>query len=620
MLKEYGYLRVGASVNNIEVGNVDINVNEILSCLDNAQKKGIEIICFPELSLTGYTCGDLFFSEDLIKQSLRGIERLKKESNKYSLVFIVGAPLIIDNALYDCAITIYKGKILGINAKKTISYNEARYFTSGDNLIANTIKIDDEEVNISKDIIYKCNKFDFINFSVSIGSELDNINNANLVFNLDSSNEIVSRYEYRKSLIEVEAKKNNAAYVYASSGVNESSSEMCFSGHLMICEPDGNCKENKRFSFDSDIIYTDIDLLRVNHDRIKNNKLSNCANQVCFDLALLNNNLLKEYSKSPFVSTNNNRLEEILNIQTYALARRVKQLNNSKMIIGISGGSDSTLAFLICLRVVKVLNMDTKDIIGVTLPGFGTSERTYKNAINLVKDSGATLKEISIVEACKQHYKDIEHDINNFDVTYENAQARERTQILFDLANKENGIVIGTGDLSELVLGWATYNGDHMSNYGVNAGVPKTLVLSLINKVKDESEGKLKIILQDILNTPISPELLPLDDKGNIVQDSQKSIGPYKLHDFFIYHFLRYGASVKKIYYLACLTFKDEYKKEEIKATLSIFIKRFFTQQFKRNCVPDGVKIGSVSLSPRYDLKLNSDLSYKGYLKEIEDL
>lgn len=638
MLKQYGFLRVGAVSNKVEVGNVCANVEEILKCLDKANSNGVEIVTFPELSLTGYTCQDLFLNSDLLNDVLEGIEQLKKESLKYDLVFIVGAPLVVNDALYNCAISISKGKVIGITPKTYIpNYNEfyeARYFNSGADLTVNEITLNGEIVPISNMLIYKCDNYNFISYAIDICEDLFVSNSpsnytsllgANIIFNLSSSNEIVGKKQYRKDLVRVQSAKSLVAYVYASSGVSESSSDLCFSGHLIISEPNGKVIENNRFSFESDMIYTDVDLLRINNDRLKNRtfkqlNLDITKHEAKFELSIKDNELVKQYTKTPFLSHDEEALEEILNIQTYGLARRIKHLNKSKMVIGISGGSDSTLAFLVCLRVIKVLNMNPEDIVAVTMPGFGTSNKTYTNALNLIKASGVTLKEISIVDACKQHYKDIGHKEDDYNVTYENAQARERTQILFDLANDLNGIVIGTGDLSELVLGWATYNGDHMSNYGVNASIPKTLVISLIRKIKDDSKGVIKETLEDILNTPISPELLPLDSNGNIIQDSQKSIGPYKLHDFFIYHFLRYGASVKKIYYLACLTFKDEYSKEEIKATLTIFIKRFFTQQFKRNCLPDGVKVGSVSVSPRGDLRLSSDLNFKAYLKELEEL
>ena len=630
MLKEYGFLRVGAVSNKLEIANVEYNVKEILECVKTANNEGVEILVFPELSLTGYSCKDLFLSDDLLNNVIKGLKTLKEESKKYDLVFIIGAPLLIDNDLYDCAVSISKGKVLGVTPKTYLKDEENRYFSSGVNLKVNEFIFDNEVIKVSNMLIYKCSNYDFIRYAIDIDSDLDATNSisnytsllgANLIINLASSKEEVYKEKYRKQLVELQAKKTLSSYIYASCGVNESSGGNCYLGHLLISEIDGCLKEYNKFNFDSSFIYTDIDLKRVNGERLKSElykqiDLDVNKEEVYFKLYKNNNELIKEYSKTPFLVNDKEDLERILDIQTYALARRIKHLNNCKMVIGVSGGSDSTLAFLVCLRVCKVLGIDNKNIIGVTMPGFGTTGRTYNNAVNLIKESGATFKEISIVDACKQHYKDIDHDISNFNVTYENAQARERTQILFDLANDLNGIVVGTGDLSELVLGWATYNGDHMSNYGVNVGIVKTLVMKLISKVKDDSEGKIREILEDILNTPITPELLPLDDKGNLVQNSEISVGPYKLHDFFIYHFLTYGASIKKIYYLASLTFKDEYSKEEIKATLTIFVKRFFTQQFKRNCLPDGIKVLNIGVSSEF-LRMCSDSSYKMYLKEL---
>lgn len=638
MLKEYGFLRVGAISNKLEIANVEYNVKEILSCLDKAKENGIEIVTFPELSLTGYTCKDLFLNDDLINDALNGIIKLKKESVSYDSLFIVGAPLCINNSLYNCAISIQKGKIIGISVKTYISNygenNEARYFSSGANLNVNEIMIDNEKVKVSNLLVYKCINHNFVSFSIDIGEDLlvsntpsnyTSLMGANLIFNLSSQSDVVSRKEKIRDLVKVQSLKTISAYVYASSGVNESSSDGVYSGQLLIGEDGEIVKEDTSYSFDSKLIYSDVDLFRINNKRMRNKSFKQLdieleKEEVNFELVNVKNNLEKEYDKTPFLVKKEEELEEILNIQTYALARRIKHLNKAKMVIGISGGSDSTLAFLVCLRVIKVLGMKNEDIIAVTMPGFGTSNKTYTNSINLIKYTGATLKEISIVEACKQHYKDISHDENDYDVTYENAQARERTQILFDLANDLNGIVVGTGDLSELALGWCTYNGDQMSNYGVNVGIAKTLVMALINKVKDEMDDKVKGVLIDILNTPISPELLPLDENGNILQDSQKSIGPYKLHDFFLYHFLSYGTSVKKIYYLACLVFKDEYKQEEIKATLTVFIKRFFTQQFKRNALCDGVKVFEIGLSGKSDFIFSSDAYYSAYLKELENL
>lgn len=636
MLKEYGFVRVGAASNNIEVGNVKSNVKEIIKCLDIAQKEGVEILCFPQLSLTGYTCQDLFLTDDLLNAVLEGIAKLTKASLEYQLTFIIGAPLRINNDLYNCAISICNGEVIGITPKTYINnYQgdfESRYFNSGANLHLDSVNINGKDVVISNMLIYKCKNYEFLNYAIDIGDDLYTANSisnytslmgANIIFHLASDINVVNNKSNIKELIKVQSKKTISAYIHANSSPSESTSNFSYDGYLLISEPDSNEKEDTKISFDSKIIYADVDLMKINNQRMRNR----CYNQLDFEveykqcyfsLTKKNNELKKYYSKTPFLLED--KLEEILDIQTLSLARRIRHLNKTKMVIGISGGSDSTLAFLICLRVKKMLNMKDEDIVAVTMPGFGTSNRTYNNSLNLIKYSKATFKEISIVEACKQHYQDIGHDENDYDVTYENVQARERTQILFDLANDLNGIVVGTGDLSELVLGWATYNGDQMSNYGVNVGIPKTLVMALINKIKDESDINIKKVLTDILDTPISPELLPLDSDGNIVQESQKSVGPYKLHDFFIYHFLGYGVNVKKLYYLACKTFNDEFSKEEIKETLTIFIKRLFTQQFKRSALADGVKVFDIGVSAKTDLRLVSDASYMMYLKEVESL
>ena len=456
-------------------------------------------------------------------------------------------------------------------------------------------------------------------------SNFTSLKGANIIFNLSSSNETIGKVSYRRNLVKMQASKTLAAYVYASSGINESTSDILFSGHAMIAEPDGTFIENERFKFESNMIIQDVDIQRIMSDRIKERSYETVdfdidVKETHFSLVRRENELLREYNKKPFLAHTKEGLEEILNIQAYALAKRVRHIGNAKMVIGISGGADSTLAFLVSMKVTKILNLPKTNVIAITMPGCGTSGRTYNNSVTLIKAYGADFREISIKDACIQHFKDINHKDGVYDITYENVQARERTQILFDVANQENGIVVGTGDMSELALGWATYNGDHMSNYGVNCSIPKTLVTTLIAHIRDGEEGVIKETLTDILNTPISPELLPLDDNGNIKQATEKSVGPYILNDFFLYHFLRYGAPLKKIYFLACKTFKDEFKEEEIKATLKVFVRRFFTQQFKRNCVPDGIKVGSVAVSPRGDLRMSSDTFNNMYLKELENL
>lgn len=638
MLKQYGYVRVGAIVNETRLADVNYNVNEIKRMLDKAIEEGVEIVTFPELSITGYTCQDLFLTDDLLNQTLNGLNELKEYSKTHSIVFIVGAPLRIEDALYNCAVSFSDGKVIGVTVKTYVpnysEFYEYRYFSSATNLKVSSFMLNNEEVPVSNFLLYHCKNHSFITYGVEICEDLWMSNSpsnilttlgANIIFNLSSSNELVGKYEYRRSLVKMSASKQLSAYVYASTGLSESTSDLLFSGHAMIAEPSGKPVENKRFDFHSNLIFQDVDLFKINHDRIKKRTYKQFSLDIepkhtYFSLATLNHELKREYSKTPFVSEKKESLDEIINIQSYALAKRIRFLNNTKMVIGVSGGSDSTLAFLICLKACDILNMDHKEIIAITMPGLGTSNRTFENAKKLISSTGATYKEISIKDACLLHYKDIHHDPHNYDITYENVQARERTQILFDVANQEGGIVIGTGDLSEIALGWATYNGDHMSHYSVNSSIPKTLVTRLIAHLcENTSNGVLKETLLDILDTPISPELLPLDEQGFIAQKSESSIGPYILHDFFLYHFFRYGVSVKKIYFMACHTFK-ELKCEDIKKYLIIFVKRFFSQQFKRDAMPDGVKVGTIALSPRGDLRMSSDTYATMYLKELEEL
>ena len=637
MLKEYGYVRVGAIVNEIHLCDVDYNVSEIIRLVKEADSKGVEIVTFPELSIVGYTAQDMFLNTDLYNGCINGLAALKSFSKETKTIFIVGSPIRINNSLYNCAISFYDGHIIGITPKTYIpNYNEfyeARYFKSGNELKLDSIELLGEKVVISNKLLYKCDNFD-VTYAIDLCEDLwmantpsnfTSLKGANIIFNLSSSNETIGKVSYRRNLVKMQASKTLAAYVYASSGINESTSDILFSGHAMIAEPDGTFIENERFKFESNMIIQDVDIQRIMSDRIKERSYETVdfdidVKETHFSLVRRENELLREYNKKPFLAHTKEGLEEILNIQAYALAKRVKHIGNSKMVIGISGGADSTLAFLVSMKVTRILNLPSTNVIAITMPGFGTSGRTYNNSVNLIKAYGADFREISIKDACIQHFKDIKHPDGVYDITYENVQARERTQILFDVANQENGIVVGTGDMSELALGWATYNGDHMSNYGVNCSIPKTLVTTLIGHIRDDEEGIIKETLTGILNTPISPELLPLDDNGNIAQATEKSVGPYILNDFFLYHFLRYGAPLKKIYFLACRTFKDEFKEEEIKATLKVFVRRFFTQQFKRNCVPDGIKVGSVAVSPRGDLRMSSDTFNKMYLKELDNL
>ena len=638
-MNEYGYVKVGASTVELKVANTIYNVEMIKKQIDEAINKNIQIISFPELSITGYTCGNLFNQDVLIDASYEGIKDLVNYSKDKMIVIIVGAPIKCENKLYNCAVVINDGKVLGIVPKTYIpNYNEfyeMRWFKSSNDLKVKEINLFNETVPIGVDLIFTSKLNDELKFGVEICEDVWSLypksndyasKGANIIFNLSASNEITGKYEFRKELIKMQSIKTISGYVYASSGINESSTDLLFSGSSLIYENGKLLGENNRFEFNSNLIYGDIDIKRLINDRRKNTSfISNNDKEYrnVYFITSKNNSISRKYNKYPFVPSNEEKREErckeIINIQSSALAKRLKHTNIKKCVVGVSGGLDSTLAFLVIKQAFEKLKIDNKNIIAVTMPGFGTTDRTYKNAIDLIKINDATLIEVDIKKACLVHYSDIGQDINKHDITYENAQARERTKILMDIANKENALVIGTGDLSELALGWCTYNGDHMSMYSVNSSIPKTLVKYLVKYIAD-TDRKNKKVLYDILSTPISPELLPADEKGNIKQITEDKIGPYMLHDFYLYHFLRYGASPKKIYMLAIDTFSSEYSKEEILKWLKVFLKRFFTQQFKRSCMPDGVKVGSISLSPRGDLRMPSDASYDIWIKELEEI
>lgn len=641
-MKELGFIRVGAIVNKLALANPLKNADVIIKEIKKAETLGVSIVTTPELSLTGYTCGDLFLQEQLLDDSIKALEQVLNETKDIDIISILGMPLRHDNQLFNCAVVITKGKILGVIPKTYIpnyqEFYEARWFSSSKELITEEIEILGQLVPITTNILFQDKTLKEATFGIEICEDLWTVNppsnnhalaGATMIFNLSSSNELIGKQEYRKSLVSSQSARTISAYIYASSGVMESTSDILFGGASMIYENGSILAENKRFELESNIITADIDVLKLANDRIKNKsfmKNTNLEEYKIIKLDIKDNikELNREYKEYPFVPSNelerNKRCEEIIEIQSTALARRLIQVGNPKCVIGMSGGLDSTLAFLVIVKAYEKLKRNPKDIIGITMPGFGTTDRTYQNSIDLVKEYGGTLKEISIKDAALLHMKDIGLPETDRSITYENIQARERTQILMDVANMENGLVIGTGDLSELALGWCTYNGDHMSMYAVNTSIPKTLVRYLVAWVKDTTDGKKKEVLQDILDTPISPELLPPDEAGNILQKTESSIGPYVLHDFYLYHFLRYGATPKKIYTLAKHTFKNSFSKEEIKKWLKVFIRRFFTQQFKRNCIPDGVKVGSISLSPRGDLRMPSDASMEAWLKELDQI
>ena len=639
MLKEQGFVRVGAVVPKLKVADTEFNCNEIIKQIEVASNNKIQIVVFPELCVTGYTCQDLFEQDTLLEEAEKALNKILDYTNNLDIICIIGMPIKAENQLFNTAVVIQKGKILGIVPKTFIpnygEFYEKRWFASSKNANKKEIEILGQKVPFGIDLLFKDKENNEICFGIEVCEDIWAVEppsnklallGANIIFNLSASNEVIGKKEYRRELVKMQSAKTISGYVYCSSGVNESTSDVVFSGESMIFE-NGSClTNNQRFDFESNMIFTEIDTKRLANDRRKN--ISFMGNPVDLEYREIKinipdniENLTREYSKTPFVPEDKKKIseicEEILNIQSYGLAKRLLHTNINKTVIGISGGLDSTLAFLVIIKAYEILNLPKENIIAITMPGFGTTSRTHNNSMKLINEYGATFREINITKSSLQHFEDIGHDKNIKDVTYENAQARERTKILMDIANKENGLVVGTGDLSELALGWCTYNGDHMSMYAVNASIPKTLVKYIIKWVADNSKEECKNIINDILDTPISPELLPPDENGNIEQKTEEQVGPYILHDFFLYHFLRYGAETKKIYMLACKTFKNDFKKEEIKHWLQVFIKRFFTQQFKRNCMPDGPKVGTVSLSPRGDLRMPSDASYNIWLNNF---
>lgn len=631
------FIKVAAACPVTRVADIDYNLENIFTCLDEAYKNKAKSIVFPELSITSYTCSDLFMQYNLLEKSDLAIEKLIKKSKGLDMLIAIGAPLSFKNVLFNCAYIIFNGKLLGIVPKSYIpnysEFYEKRWFSEGLGII-------DEKVDFSfqKDVPFGTNLI-FTSGRYSFGFEICedlwvtvppssylSLLGANIIGNLSASNELVSKKDYREALISNQSARCMSAYIYSSAGVHESTTDLLFSGHMLIAENGTMLEENERFQRANEIIYSYIDVFRLNSERLKNISYRDASRIVPFEAQVIKfdyedtkiTNFDRFIDKHPFVPSNvklrEERCKEIFNIQASALAKRMEHTNLKKAVIGISGGLDSTLALLVVVKTFKLLGLDNKNIITITMPGFGTTDRTYNNALTLCKELGCDLREINIVKAALQHFEDIGHDKNIHDVTYENVQARERTQILMDLANKEGGLLIGTGDLSELALGWCTYNGDHMSMYSVNPSIPKTLVRYLVRYVAEkESTPQVSDTLLDILDTPVSPELLPKNDKGEITQKTEDIVGPYELHDFFLYHFIKNGSSKQRIQFLAEQAFKDDYSKAEIEKWLDKFIYRFFTQQFKRSALPDGPKVGSISLSPRGDWRMPSDASFNSF-------
>lgn len=661
-MNRYGFVRVAAATPSMKVADCEYNTDQVLKIIADAEEQNVSVIVFPEMGITGYTCADLFNQQLLREQAIESLRRICIETSEYSIISIVGMPLEINNKLYNVGIVVSGGVIKGVVPKTFLpNYNEfydKRWFASSRELTQKTISLCGWNVPVGIDIIFESEGF---KFALEVCEDLwtpqppsgfHALYGADVIFNLSASDETAGKHNYRKTLISQQSARCIAGYVYAAAGNGESTTDIVFAGSSLIAENGELLAEGERFSFDSQIIIADIDIDRLRNDRLKNKSFSAFEYPMLDSLEYRRVHISKKYSKQkstsllskpkkneeediiplkrfinpmPFVPANdgllNVRCEEIFSIQMGGLAKRLLHTGIKKTVIGVSGGLDSTLALLVMVRAYDKLNIPREDIIGITMPGFGTTDRTYDNAIFLMKSLGVTLKEISIKDAVIQHFKDIDHDINTHDVTYENGQARERTQILMDYANKVNGLVVGTGDLSELALGWCTYNGDHMSMYAVNTGIPKTLVRTLVKWAADtQMDDASKSILYDVIDTPVSPELLPADKDGQIVQKTEDVVGPYVLHDFFLYYVLRFGFTPGKIYYLAQHAFAGQYTNDELLKWLKTFFRRFFSQQFKRSCLPDGPKIGSVNLSPRGDWRMPSDASVALWMKQLDEL
>ena len=639
----YGFVKVATAIPRVKVADCKFNAERIESLIAIAEGKGVEIIVFPEMSITGYTCGDLFGQQILLDEAEMGLMQILNNTRQLDIISILGMPVVVNSTVINAAVIIQKGKVLGVAAKTYLpnykEFYEQRWFTSALQLTANNVRLCGQTTPIGANLLFETSN---ATFGVEICEDLWAtippssslaLQGAEIIFNMSADNEGLGKHNYLRSLISQQSARCISGYVFSSSGFGESTTDVVFAGNGLIYECGTLLASNKRFSLEEQLIISEIDVERIRSERRINTTFaanqSNLGDKKTIHIVteFVNSKelvLTRSIDPHPFIpkdSEFNEHCEEMFSIQVSGLAQRLVHTGTKTAVIGISGGLDSTLALLVCIKTFDKLGLSRKDILGVTMPGFGTTDRTYNNALDLMKSLDISIREVSIKEACIQHFKDINHDIDVHDVTYENSQARERTQILMDIANQTWGMVIGTGDLSELALGWATYNGDHMSMYGVNAGVPKTLVKHLVKWVaENEVDEASKVTLLDIVDTPISPELIPADENGEIKQKTEDLVGPYELHDFFLYHFLRFGCRPSKIFYLASIAFKDLYDEETIKKWLSTFFRRFFNQQFKRSCLPDGPKVGNISISPRGDWRMPSDASAALWLKEIESL
>lgn len=636
---DYGFIKVAAATPKIKVADVDCNTELICNQIDEAAKNGAKVLVFPELCLTGYTCSDLFWQSLMLEKVKEKTIEIARYSKDYDMLIMIGIPYEHNGKLYNVAVVLHKGKILGMVTKKHLpnysEFYEARHFTKGFEK-AVTVDFAGQKVPMGMNILFKCENRPDMVIGVEICEDLwvpnppsirHTMAGATIIANLSASDEVTGKSIYRRDLVAGQSARLICGYIYADAGEGESSTDLVYSAHNMIAENGRMLAEAKRFI--NQTVYGDIDLDRIKNERRKmttyDSKDEEDYTVVTFEMNMDNNELSAKINNMPFVpgdiAKRNERCEEILTIQAMGLKKRLEHTNAKSAVIGISGGLDSTLALLVTVRAFDMLGRDRKGIVAVTMPGFGTTDRTYDNALKMIEKLGTTFIEINISDAANEHFKAIGHDSSIHDVTYENVQARQRTLYLMNLANQYNGFVVGTGDLSELALGWATYNGDHMSMYGVNASIPKTLVRHLIRYYADTCEDiELNKVLMDVLDTPVSPELLPPQDNGEIAQKTEDLVGPYELHDFFMYYMLRLGYTPKKIYYLARNAFEGIYDDETILKWLKTFYRRFFAQQFKRSCLPDGPKVGTVAVSPRGDLRMPSDACASIWLKELEEI
>ena len=640
---KHGFITVAAAIPSVRVADCTYNVQQMESLIAQAQGRGVEAIVFPELSITGYSCQDLFHQQALLEHAEQALLTLLDFTRQLDIICIVGAPVVAGDLLLNCGIAIQKGEFLAVVPKTYLpnysEFYEKRWFASAQDLKPTEIRLAGQRLTISAEpqLIRTC---DGVLMGIEICEDVwapappSNhlaLAGADLVFNLSASDELVSKHDYLKSLIAQQSARTITGYIYSGCGFGESTQDVVYGGNALIYENGQMLAEGERFAMKPQMVVAQIDIERLRVERRTNSTYQNAQRGHMANIVNARSykprdfELFRSIDPHPFIPKGDDmkrNCEEILNIQVMGLAKRLIHTNSQKVIVGISGGLDSTLALLVCVRTFDKMGISRKGIIGVTMPGFGTSDRTYHNAVALMKNLNITMMEISIAKAVTQHFEDIGHDAAIHDVTYENAQARERTQILMDLTNQLGGLVVGTGDLSELALGWATYNGDHMSMYGVNASVPKTLIQHLVRFIAADmdqgADAEASAILLDIVDTPISPELTPADEQGNIKQKTEDLVGPYELHDFFLYYFLRFGFSPQKIFLLAQKAFEGRYDDATLKKWLTTFLRRFFTQQFKRSCLPDGPKVGSVSLSPRGDWRMPSDATATLWLQEAE--